>query len=438
MTTQFAPTKAFLKAHMDSMLVGKTSLSADEQARFDNVLEAVKILDQAGTATMTGVDRRTTRLTQSQSEYEAGGGDAAATATETATPVAKPGPRHAVELFGGPATKPTFKSLEHFAWCLANGSSEIRMANGASAGTPSDGGYSIPMAYAYEMLDIGLESEIVRPRARTEGMDYAQKIITTFDGSTHASGLVSGLTLQWIAEGGDISYQVPKLRQIQLQAKKAVIMVPSTNELLQDSPNFGAGLGPLMQQALSFGLDRSFLIGGAGAGQPLSALNATSTITVSKATGQPAATIVYDNIVGMLARLHPACYANAVWIFHPSCLTQLLQLAIPVGMGGEVVPVMSSIAGQYSMLGRPVILSEKMQPLGTAGDCMLVDLSQYIIGIQKNGFRLDQSSHLLFKSDETVFRLIVRIEGQPIWAKAFQPLNSASTLSWCVTLAART
>lgn len=431
-TCDIGPAKAQLRARMEAIIAANpTTVPREAQDEFNALLAAVQVLDDAGNATLSGV-QRTTRVTQSQSEFEGEVGGNYTTAGSAA-----PGRQLARDLFGGPAPRSPFKSLGHFCWALQNGSSEIRMASGASTGNPSDGGYMIPQQYAYDMLDAGLEDEIVRPRARTEGMPYAQKIITTWDGSTHASGLISGLALEWVAEGGTIDYQIPKSRQIQLQAKKAVIMVPATNELLADAPEFGAGLGPRMREAMSFGLDRTFLATGVGAGQPISVLQSSSTVVVAKETNQSADTIVYENLTKILSRLHPGCYKNSIWLFHQTCLPQLLQLAIPVGTGGEVVPVMTGINGQYSILGRPAFFTEKLNLLGDLGDAMLVDLSQYIVGIQKDGFRLDQSSHLLFKTDETIFRLIIRIDGQPSWAKAFQPVNSAPTLSWAVTLAAR-
>ena len=63
---------------------------------------------------------------------------------------------------------------------------------GQGEGIPSDGGYAVPTQFAFEMLDKSLESEIVRPRCRTEGMTTDTKVITTFDDSTHASGVLFG------------------------------------------------------------------------------------------------------------------------------------------------------------------------------------------------------------------------------------------------------
>ncbi|WP_373653284.1 phage major capsid protein [Schlesneria sp. DSM 10557] len=420
------------------------------QQEFDACLQVVNLVRQMTTAKipLDEVGQRvelrndgqlvTRRQAQRQSEY------VAATEGDSTPSRFRQGNRELKHyspevIFGEPAPKSEFKSMADFCWNVKQGTQAVRMAAaGANEGIPSDGGYAVPMEQSYEILGASPEGEFMRPRCRVEGMKYGQKIITTPDDSSHATGDVySGLQLQWVPEAGEIDYQMPKLKQLALYAKKAVIMVPTTNELLADATAYTSSLPTLMGTALGFGLDRTMLVSGVGGGQPLSVLNADSTITVAKDSGQAAATISYANLVNMLGRIHPGCFQNARWVFNPSCIPQLLQMTIPIGTGGSQIPAMSESNGQYRLLSLPVHFSEKLNPLGQLGDCLLLDPTQYVIGIQQNGFRMDQSNHVLFTSDQTVFRLIVRIDGQPIWSKAFQPLNSAPTLSWAVTLAAR-
>ncbi|MCX7428775.1 MAG: hypothetical protein NTW96_24505 [Planctomycetia bacterium] len=49
---------------------------------------------------------------------------------------------------------------------------------------------------------------------------------------------------------------------------------------------------------------------------------------------------------------------------------------------------------------------------------------------------LEKSQHILFMSDQTVWRAITRVDGQGRWNTAFTPANGSSQ-SWCVTLAER-
>ena len=191
---------------------------------------------------------------------------------------------------------------------------------------------------------------------------------------------------------------------------------------------------PALNSAIVFGRDHLFLRG-TGAGQPLGVINAPRTITVANDTGQAASSIVYENIVTMHSRLHPQCLGRAVWIANPTALPQLLQLSVPVGTGGSHVPVLNETAGTYSILGRPLLLTSKLPALGTRGDLMLVDRSQYVIG-ESPGIVVASSDHHKVLQGQRVWLAFTRIDGQPKWAAPYTPQHGDS-LSWAVTLDTR-
>ena len=88
----------------------------------------------------------------------------------------------------------------------------------------------------------------------------------------------------------------------------------------------------------------------------------------------------------------------------------------------------------YSTLfGRPVIPSEYTANLGTTGDIILADFSEYI-AIDKGGVEAAQSIHVRFLYDEQVFRFVYRVDGQCAWHKALTPFSGGSTLSPFVVL----
>ena len=76
-------------------------------------------------------------------------------------------------------------------------------------------------------------------------------------------------------------------------------------------------------KTLAFTNDITYLRG-TGVGQALGILNAPTLITITPETGQAANSIIYTNIVKMVARLLPLSWGNAVWVVHPSTVTQLL------------------------------------------------------------------------------------------------------------------
>ena len=88
------------------------------------------------------------------------------------------------------------------------------------------------------------------------------------------------------------------------------------------------------------------------------------------------------------------------------------------------------------LLGRPVIPVEHCAVLGTPGDVVLADLSQYLL-IDKGAPRQDYSMHVNFLTDEGVFRFVYRVDGQPSWKKPLTPKSAGSTLSPFISLATR-
>ncbi len=330
-----------------------------------------------------------------------------------------------------------FKSVEDLARAIQMGDGARLAATGQGIGVPADGGFAVPEAFMFGMLDAALETEVVRPRCRVVPMEAETTNVSTFDDSDHSSGqLFGGLEGEWVGEGNTINVKVAKLRRLKLIARKLAFLTSATNELLNDAPQFEGAFTQRMTQTISWNLDRACLITGTGAGQPRSILNDPALVTVSKETGQAADTIVYENLCEMFSRLHPACIGNSVWVANATAIPQLLQLSVPSTIAGTFVPVLNQQDGSFNMLTRPVVFTEKLNPLGDLGDILLVDFSQYAIGIMHNGMRLARSEHYLYSTDETAWRITMRADGQGTWQQAFTPANG-DTLSWCVALAAR-
>jgi len=91
---------------------------------------------------------------------------------------------------------------------------------------------------------------------------------------------------------------------------------------------------------------------------------------------------------------------------------------------------------KITLFGRPVVPIEQCSALGSVGDIILADLSQYLL-IDKGGINAASSIHVRFLYDESVFRFIYRVDGQPIWNKPLQPYKGSGTLSPYVALQAR-
>ena len=132
----------------------------------------------------------------------------------------------------------------------------------------------------------------------------------------------------------------------------------------------------------------------------------------------------------MWARLFPASQTNAVWLVNQNVWPQLFTMNLSVGTGGAPVflPAGGASTSPYATLfGRPIIPMEQCETLGTLGDVYLCDFGNgYILG-EKGGIKSDMSIHVRFVYDESVFRWVFRVDGQPVLASAITPYKGGSS-----------
>lgn len=328
-----------------------------------------------------------------------------------------------------------------------NGSPEARalrdkmdtIRNAFGSTVPADGGFLIPETLRSELLRVALESAVVRPRARVVPMETLTVPFPSLDSTSNASNVYGGLTGFWTEEAGLLTVSSAKFGRIQLAAKKLTLYTEVPNELYADSLlSLESFIGEAFPQALNWFEDIAFTRG-TGVGEPLgwnTAGNAAA-VSVAKETGQAAATIVWENLVKMWARMLPASYGNAVWIANNDCFPELATMALSVGTGGSAIWLNNGVVGPpMSILGRPVIFTEKAETIGTVGDISLVDLSYYLIG-DRQTIQATTSVDYKFANDQTSIRFIERVDGRPWLQSAITPNKGTNTLSPFVRLATR-
>ncbi|MBA7630011.1 hypothetical protein ES703_37519 [subsurface metagenome] len=302
-----------------------------------------------------------------------------------------------------------FESFEKWFEAVHSGKADERLKTLTEGGDP---GYLVPEEFRAQLWDMGLEDSIVRPRATVYPMKRNVLNVPAFDSEDHTAGLYGTVTETWGAEATQKTETDPKFRKMGLNARKLTCFTKSSDELKEDSAiPFGQVIGKAFAGAISFYTDRRYLDGN-GAGKPLGVIQAVCTITVAGETGQTTLTIVYENIVNMFSQLAPACWKNAVWVCHNTCLPQLMLLSYPVGTGGSHIPVLKEDSGKLYILGKELLVSEKVPALGTAGCLGLYDFSKYIIGLRED-VRIESSINAQFREDITQWRAIVRTDGQP-------------------------
>ena len=312
-----------------------------------------------------------------------------------------------------------------------------RIRNDYSSIAPASGGFLVPEVLRASLLQVALETAIVRPRATVIPMDGPRVPFPTIDDTSHADNVFGGMTGYWTEESGSMTESQATFGSIMLSARKLDVYCEVPNELLQDSIiSFASFIDQKLPQAVSWFEDTAF-VKGHGVGQPLGVMNAAALVSVAKETGQTAKTIVWDNLVKMYSRMLPSSLGRAVWMCNNDCFPQLATMALNVGTGGSAIWLNNGVAGPpATILGRPLILTEKMKTIGAAEDIAFVDFDYYLIG-DRMQMRAESSPHYKFQNDQTAFRVIERVDGQPWLQSAITPQEGTNTLSPYITLAAR-
>ena len=316
-----------------------------------------------------------------------------------------------------------------------------KAATGLSENVPSDGGFLVQEDFASEILGRTYNTGVIASRCRRVPISSNSNTlkINTISESSRADGSRwGGVEAYWAGEADQYTASKPKFRQMRLELGKLTGLCYATDELLDDASALEAVVKMAFSEEIGFKMDDA-IINGLGSDQPLGIMNSDCLITVDAEGGQSANTVVYENIINMWARLWARSRANAVWLINQDIEPQLFSMSMAVGTGG--VPVYLPAGGlndtPYSMLlGRPVIPVEHCEALGTAGDIVLADFSQYLL-VDKGGANSARSIHVRFVYDETTFRFTYRVDGQPLWDNVLTPYKGGSTLSPFVTLAAR-
>lgn len=307
----------------------------------------------------------------------------------------------------------------------------------ASSGEPSGGGFLVPEEFRAELLQLSLESGVVRPRARVVPMSTSRVLYPTVDATSNTGSVFGGVTAYWTPESGQMTDVAADFGRIALEAWKLTAFSNVPNELIADSAiSFEAFMRTAFPEALAWYEDVAFITG-TGAGQPEGFLNANASIEVAKESGQAADTIVWENIVKMYARMLPQSLNRAVWVVSPDTFPELATMALSVGTGGGPIWLNNGVSGPpATILGRPVVISEKVENLGDAGDINFVDFGYYLIG-DRQALTVESSPHYRFQNGETSFKFVSRVDGRPWLQSAITPRNGGPTLSPFVKLAAR-
>ena len=351
------------------------------------------------------------------------------------------GQRWFYQCFGPPSGEQSgFSSLDELLQEYRAGIPSERLAKVMSSGMGgsggASGGFAVPEQFVAERFASLYDIAVIWPSCRQIPMVHDTATVPAWDDSTSAAGsMFGGITAGITAESAEITESAGKMRAVKLVAKKIASFVRTSNELEADAHStiWPSMLIDALTTVQSFELDRAVLRGD-GVSGPLGLLTSDSTIVQAKEGGQAAASLVTANLAKMFSRLAPQFFRSAVWLVSPSVIPALEQLTVNHGTGGGPWAglVRLSEAGQYSIMSRPVRVTEHCSPLGEQGDVVLASLDQFLLGMRQM-ITIESSRHVRFQHDETGWRSILRIDGRPMYSQPYTP-REGSTMSWAVVL----
>jgi HK97 family phage major capsid protein len=318
----------------------------------------------------------------------------------------------------------------------------VRAPTGAGEIDPSGGGFLVQTDFSTAVFMRSYELGEILGRVDKLSLSTASNSIKIpgIDETSRVTGSrYGGVQSYWVGEGSNPAANTkPKFRLIELDLKKLISLMYVTDELLADQSVLTSIAGKAFSEELMF-MTEDGIFEGDGAGKPLGIMNSPCLVTVPIEVGQVTKTIVYENVLKMWSRCWARSRQNAVWTINQDNEPQLYAMSQVIGTAG--VPVYlpaNGISGQPygTLFGKPVIPLEYNNTVGTTGDIVLADYSQYVLA-DKGGVQAASSMHVAFLTDEMVFRFTYRVDGEPIWNAALTPFKGSNTLSPFVALASR-
>ncbi len=314
-------------------------------------------------------------------------------------------------------------------------------ALGGNESVDAEGGFLVAPEFAPGVWQRSYDASDLAQRCFDQPMTASNRLsVNAVDEDSRQDGSRwGGVQSFWLGESQPYTNTQPKFRQMEMVAKKLIVLSYATDEQLVDGPAWAAYVDKVVPLEFAFRIDDS-LYNGTGAGMPLGFMKSGALLAIPKAAGDAAASVSNTDIFEMWKRMWAPSRKNAVWYINQDVEDQLWNLTRGSGTAVELLytaPGERGNNGQYGvMIGRPVIPVEYAATLGTPGDITLVDLSQYYLA-RRSGIQMDTSIHVQFLTDQQAFRWKARLDGQPSWKKPLTPKNGVNTLSPFIALAER-
>lgn len=314
------------------------------------------------------------------------------------------------------------------------------------------GGYLLPPDYSDALLEVIAEESFIYPRATVIPMFSAElqapRInVETAPTVTGVSPFFGGVTFRWGIERVPAETE-PTFRMGSFFAWDLLGYAVVSNQWLQDAgaiQSTPAAERPsshpllkaehylirLLGRAAAWQAEHAFLQGtGAAMQMPLGIIWAPGSAVLNRTAANE---IRIADVVGMTSRLLPYSWNNAIWATSPTALAQV-QLLTQYSINQYADPDGSPRPRSVGVLSsRPLFVTEKLPAMGRRGDLVLFDPSLYIIA-QRMEVVVDVSGDDLFATNQTVYRVWLRLDGKPMTSSTITLADTTSVVSPYVVL----
>ena len=312
------------------------------------------------------------------------------------------------------------------------------LAVGSDEGSTVSGPYGnflLPVGFSPDLMSLDAEGDPTIGRTTQVPMNTQTLEIPARVDKNHTTSVSGGLQVFRRNETDTGTSARMEFEQVKLTATMLFGIAYATEELLEQSPiSFIALLDAGFKDEFAAKLLKEKLFG-TGVGEYEGVANSACVVEQAIEAGQGTKTILKENIDKMRSRCWR--YGNAIWLYNHDCLPQLRSLVQSVGTGGAPVSYFQvGTDGVSTLDGRPAFATEFTKTIGTVGDLVLGNWSQYLEGTL-SGPQSAESIHVRFLNHERTFKLWMQNDGKCWWRSPLTPNQSGTTLSPFITLAAR-
>lgn len=307
-----------------------------------------------------------------------------------------------------------FRSLGEFVHTALNNPRDPRLRTASDLGLSDMPDALVPEQYATTIMQLATQASIVEPRATVFPPGDIPDGSINIPAVDYREGMYGGAEVTWIDEGGLKPKTDVTLTDIKLTPAEVAAHVVVTDKLLRNAPAVETLLNSLLAKCLAAAKDHAFM---SNVGSPTPILGHDATLVVPRDTESD---ISYGDIVQMYSQF---IGNSGVWVCANTALPVLMQMEDSAKR--LIWQANAAVAPTGTILGDPLLKSQRQPTLGNEGDIGLFDFSQYLIK-RGSGLFIGKSEHVYYTNNKTVVKIFELVDGSP-WLKGTVLLEDGET-----------